>query len=112
MASDRTDGALTHSASANTNPVVTTPSITSGTAFQGSPTVDTVLYATALGGASGGNLSLAIGPTNSVANTIINAQPILANSHVPVDVVLPAGWWAKLTGTSTVTFANVTVITD
>lgn len=80
---------------------VLTPTFTSGTAAQLSDlTRDYECYIQI--GTGGGTVSVAIGPTSTPANTIVNAAAGV-NGEV-IRVRLPAGWYLKITvATSTIT---------
>jgi hypothetical protein len=53
---------------------------------------------------SGTATSIAIGPTSAVANTILPSSSVTAG--VVYKVMLPAGWFLKFTGTTTVISAT------
>lgn len=80
---------------------VLTPTFTSGTAAQLSDlTRDYECYIQI--GTGGGTVSVAIGPTSTPANTIVNAAAGV-NGEV-IRVRLPAAWYLKITvATSTIT---------
>lgn len=76
------------------NPTNSALTIVSGTAQQDATGVPTDVYANITGGASG-TVTVAIGPTNATAITIINAQNATLNQSVAFS--LPAGWFFKVT---------------
>lgn len=85
---------------------VTAPALVSGTAAQVSTTQDTTLYGQVNVGAAVGTLTVQIGPTAAVAAaTPINAAALAVTNDVPFDVLVPAGWYVKVT----VTGAGVTL---
>ena len=74
-------------------PVITT-TVASGTAAQLSDlTRDYEVYFTIATG--GGTVTIAIGPTNATASTLVNAATGVNGAVIPVPV--PAGWWLKIT---------------
>lgn len=76
------------------NPSVTALTVVSATAQQDATGLPSNVYVNITGGASG-TVTVAIGPTNATATTIINAEAATAN--VNVDFSLPAGWFFKVT---------------
>lgn len=79
-----------------------TPTFANGTAAQLSDTTrDYMVYLQF--GAAGTGLTLAIGPTSSPANTIINSAAVSGGEVV--NFRLPAGWYARISFTTT-TLAN------
>lgn len=76
------------------NPSTTALTIVSGTAQQDTTGLPTNVYVNVTGGASG-TVTVAIGPTNAVADTIINLGNATLNQTV--DFNLPAGWFFKVT---------------
>jgi hypothetical protein len=76
------------------NPTVTTLSVTAGTAQQDASGLPSNVYVKITGGASG-TVTVAIGPDNTTANTIVSAGDATLNQTV--DFNLPAGWWFKVT---------------
>jgi hypothetical protein len=85
--------------SAASAPVIT-PAFSSGTAAQLADTTrDYEVYFQI--GVGGGTVSVAIGPTNATANTILNAAAGVNGELIRVR--LPAGWFLKITvATSTI----------
>lgn len=81
-------------------PVIASPGFASGTASQLSDTTrDYEVYFTIATG--GGTVTIAIGPTSTPANTIVNAA-VGVNGEV-IRVRLPAGWYLEITlATSTI----------
>lgn len=81
-------------------PVIPSPGFVSGTASQLSDTTrDYEVYFTI--GTGGGTVTIAIGPTSSPANTIVNGA-VGVNGEV-IRVRLPAGWYLEITvATSTI----------
>jgi hypothetical protein len=79
---------------------VVTPTFASGTAAQLSDTTrDYMVYFTV---GTAGTITLALGPTSGVANTLINAQTATAGELISFR--LPAGWFVKVTlATATIT---------
>lgn len=77
------------------------PSFTSGTAKQLSTSQDAMLYLTVN---TAGTYTIALGPTSTPANTLVNnvALPIGAMHSIRV----PQGWYVKITGT----IANLTLV--
>ena len=85
---------------------VITPTFASGTAAQLADTTrDYEVYFTIATG--GGTVSVAIGPTNATANTIVNAATGV-NGEV-IRVRLPAGWFLKITLVTSTIGAQVAV---
>ena len=83
-----------------------TPTFASGTAAQLSDTSrDYQIYLQF--GAAGTAMSVAIGPTSTPANTLISSAAVVAGEVVSFR--LPAGWYAKVTFTTT-TLANQVAI--
>lgn len=77
---------------AGSAPVIT-PTFASGTAAQLADTTrDYMIYFTV---GAAGTITLAIGPTSTPANTLINAQAAVAGELI--DFRLPAGWFVKVT---------------
>lgn len=76
------------------NPAVSSPTIVSGTVYQDATGLPGTVYVNVTGGSSG-TVTVKIGPTNAVANTIINLQNATLNQMV--DFVLPAGWYYSVT---------------
>ena len=82
---------------AQSAPVIT-PAFANGTAAQLSDaTRDYMVYLQF--GAAGTAMSVAIGPTSTPANTIISSAAVVAGETV--DFRLPAGWYAKISFTTT-----------
>ena len=86
--------------SAGSAPVITAPGFVSGTASQLSDlTRDYMVYFTI--GTGGGTVTIAIGPTSSPANTIVNGAVGVNGEVIPIR--LPAGWYLEITvATSTI----------
>lgn len=86
--------------SAGSAPVISAPGFVSGTASQLSDTSrDYVVYFTIATG--GGTVTIAIGPTSTPANTIVNGAVGVAGTVIPIR--LPAGWFLDITvATSTI----------
>lgn len=80
--------------SAGPTSTASTPVFVSGTAQQLSTSFDTMLYVDCTTSAS---LAIAIGPTSATANTILATET--APIGQLISVLVPAGWWVKLTGT-------------
>jgi len=76
------------------NPAAGALTVVSGTAQQDATGLPSNVYVNITGGASG-TVTVAIGPTNAVATTIISAQNATLNQSL--DFNLPAGWWFKVT---------------
>lgn len=76
------------------NPSNAALTIVSGTAQQDATGLPSNVYANITGGTSG-TVTVAIGPTNATAVTIVNAQNATLNQTV--DFNLPAGWFFKVT---------------
>jgi hypothetical protein len=81
-------------------PVISSPGFASGTASQLSDlTRDYEVYFTI--GTGGGTVTIAIGPTSTPANTLVNGA-VGVNGEV-IRVRLPAGWYLEITvATSTI----------
>jgi hypothetical protein len=97
------NGVQTLNGGTNTSPsvpVISSPGFASGTASQLSDlTRDYEVYFTI--GTGGGTVTIAIGPTSTPANTIVNAA-VGVNGEV-IRVRLPAGWYLEITvATSTI----------
>jgi len=87
---------------ANSAPVISSPGFAVGTASQLSDTTrDYMVYITI--GTPGTGMTLAIGPTDTPANTIHSSSTPTAGMQFAFR--LPAGWYAEVAGTST-TIAN------
>lgn len=112
MASDRTDGALTHVKSANLGPTASVPTLSSGAAAVINQTLDTDLCISVIGGASGGNVTVTMGPVTGTENTVLGTRAIAASTCFVVNLHVPAGWLVKLTGTSTVVFTDQLAVTS
>lgn len=85
---------------------VLSPTFTSGTAAQLADTSrDYQCYIQI--GTGGGTVTVAIGPTSTPANTIVNAA-VGVNGEV-IAVRLPAGWYMKIT-VATSTIAGVVAV--
>lgn len=76
------------------NPSVTALTVVTATAQQDATGLPSNVYVNITGGASG-TATVAIGPTNAVATTIVNAQNATLNQTL--DFNLPAGWFFKVT---------------
>jgi len=76
------------------NPAASALTIVSGTAQQDTTGLPSNVYVNVTGGASG-TVTVAIGPTNTPATTIVSAQNATLNQTV--DFNLPAGWFFKVT---------------
>lgn len=77
------------------NPTVNTSlSVTAGTAQQDTTGLPSSVAVNITGGTSG-TVTVAIGPTNACADTVVSAQNATLNQTVQFD--LPAGWWFKVT---------------
>lgn len=76
------------------NPTATALTVVSGTAQQDATGLPSNVYVPITGGTSG-TVTVAIGPTNAVATTVISAGNATLNQTV--DFNLPAGWWFKVT---------------
>jgi hypothetical protein len=85
---------------ANSAPVISSPGFSSGAASQLSDlTRDYEVYFTI--GTGGGTVTIAIGPTSTPANTLVNAA-VGVNGEV-IRVRLPAAWYLEITvATSTI----------
>jgi hypothetical protein len=81
-------------------PVISSPGFVSGTASQLSDTTrDYEVYFTI--GTGGGTVTIAIGPTSTPANTLVNAAAGVAGEVIRIR--LPAGWYLEITvATSTI----------
>lgn len=75
---------------------VASQSFSSGTAAQLSQTTQNALLITTV--TLGGTLTLAIGPTSGVANTIVNAAAVTTGEVI--STFIPAGWFVKYTLTT------------
>lgn len=76
------------------NPVVNTAlAVTAATAQQDTTGLPSEVAVNITGGASG-TVTVAIGPTNATASTIVTAQG--ATDNQTVAFVVPAGWWFKV----------------
>ncbi len=73
--------------------VFTSPSVTTGTAFQCSTTAAAQLYITVNTSAT---LAVSMGPTNATADAVVVAEAVALSN---ITLVVPKGWWVKLTGT-------------
>lgn len=77
-----------------TNPSTVALTVVSGTAQQDTTGLPSNVYVNITGGTSG-TVTVAIGPTNAVADTIISLGNATLNQTV--DFNLPAGWFFKVT---------------
>jgi hypothetical protein len=100
MALESPNGGINSAAEAGAH--VITPAFANGVASQLTDTArDYMVYLTCDTGGTG--FSLAIGPTNATANTIVNGLAVAAGDQYSIR--LPAGWFLKWTAT-TATFAD------
>ena len=88
------------------NPIVQAVSLVSGTAYQDTTKRKSNVLVH-IGGASAGTVTVAIGPTNAVANTIVNAMPAATDQLLNIE--LPAGWFIMVT-VATATIAGATQV--
>lgn len=79
---------------ANSTPQVLTLAPVTATALQDTTGLPSEIYVPITLHA-GGTVTVAIGPSNATADTIINAQD--ASLATTVNFRLPAGWWFKVT---------------
>lgn len=75
------------------NPVASALTVVAATAQQDASGLPSNVYVNITGGASG-TVTVAIGPTNATATTIVSAQNATLNQSL--DFNLPAGWWFKV----------------
>ena len=94
-------------ASANTA-TVSSPSVTSGTAFTPSTASNATVYFQ-INAASSGSYTLTMGPTTGAENTIGSAVAMVAGSDAIVTLVVPRSWLVVLTLTS-VALGSTTVV--
>ncbi len=94
-------------ASANTA-TVSSPSVTSGTAFTPSTASNATVYFQ-INAASAGSYTLTMGPTTGAENTIGSAVAMVAGSDAIVTLVVPRSWLVVLTLTS-VALGSTTVV--
>jgi hypothetical protein len=102
------DSTQSPSSSAGATPTVETLTPTSGTASQDATGQDSDIYASITGHA-GGTVTVAIGPANSVADTIISAED--ASLTHTVKFRLPAGWFYEITVAGSAAIGTVKQIT-
>jgi hypothetical protein len=76
------------------NPQVVALTVVAATAQQDTTGLPSNVYVNVTGGASG-TVTVAIGPTNATATTIVAAQNATLNQTL--DFNLPAGYWFKVT---------------
>lgn len=95
-----TETAGTATSGASSPAVISSPGFSSGVASQLSDlTRDYMIYVTI--GTGGGTVSVAIGPTNTPANTLVNAA--VGINGESINFRLPAAWFCKITvATSTI----------
>lgn len=104
------NGFLERTAGVNTAPIVTTPTLVSGTAQRFYTDRDCIAYVNVTGGSSG-TCEVQIGPTSAVANTLAASMAAGTGTDLLLAVKLPAGWFIKVT-VATATIAATTVVTD
>lgn len=80
--------------SQSSTPVVTTPTVVSGTAQQVATGASSMLYV-AITPHSGGTVAVAIGPDATVADAVLPAEDATLARNVVFRV--PAGWYFKVT---------------
>ncbi|HWF25152.1 MAG TPA: hypothetical protein VG275_06885 [Solirubrobacteraceae bacterium] len=90
------------------SPTVVTPTVVSATAQQDTTGLPSNVYVAITGGASG-TVTVAIGPTNATATTIMPAANATLNQTV--DFNLPAGWWFKVTVGGSAAIASAQQVT-
>lgn len=78
---------------------ITTPTITSGTAFEPNANVDSELSFT-IGAAAAGSYSVTYGPSTGAENTIVSSAALVAGSSGYFCKRIPAGWKVIVTLTS------------
>lgn len=88
---------------------VTAPAVTSGTAFEPSTLVDSMVYFQ-INAPSSGSYTLTMGPSTGAEHTIASSVAMVAGSDVVVTLRVPATWQVVITLT-TVTLASTTVVT-
>lgn len=89
--------------------VVSSPAITSGTAFTPSSNSDSMVYFQ-INAAAAGSYTLTMGPTTGSENTIANAVAITIGNDELVTLRVPRNWKVILTAT-TVTIGQTRVVT-
>jgi hypothetical protein len=89
------------------NPTVNTLTVVSGTAQQDETGLPSTITVAVTGGGSG-TLEVQIGPTNTVAKTLVTAEGETANGLTTFP--LPAGWFFKLTVGGSAALGTVTQI--
>lgn len=112
-----TTGALFHFANGfNAVPIYqaaasssTTVSMTSGTAVQ-NPFSQTSTFYLNVNGATGGTVTVAIGPTTSNLTTVVPSQASNAATSHLIPVPVPANWYIKVTTTTATLYATTTVV--
>lgn len=104
------NGFVERIAGVNTAPLVTTPTLVSGTAQRFYSDRDCVAYVNVTGGASG-TCEVQIGPTSAVANTLATSMAAGTGTDMLLTIKLPAGWYLKVT-VSVATIAATTVVSD
>jgi hypothetical protein len=88
---------------------VTTPTVTSGTAFTPSATSDAMVYVQANATAAG-TVTITMGPTTGAEHTVANAVALAAGVDALLTLRSPAGWKVVVT-VATVTIGQVVVVT-
>lgn len=89
-------------------PAVSTPTLVSGTAYQETTGKWSTFYV-GVGLHAGGTVTVAIGPTSTPADVVINADD--ATTNVTKTVRVPPNWYIKVTVAGSATIASVTQIT-
>jgi hypothetical protein len=79
------------------NPTVAKPALKSGEAVENVSGVNQEYLVAVQGAAKAGEVTIAIGPTEAVADTVVNKIKQAAESGGLFRVPVPAGWWIKVT---------------
>ena len=93
---------------ASENPVMTSPTLVSGTAQQDATGVWST-WIIAITGGSAGTVGVKIGPDNTTADIIVPVVAANAVASQQLSVPLPPNWWIKVTAT-TASIAGATVL--
>lgn len=88
-------------AGVNVGPIVTTPTLVSGTAQRFYADRDCIAYVNTTGGSSG-TVAVAIGPTSAVANALAASLAAGVATDMLFAIPVPAGWYLKVTATTAV----------
>lgn len=102
-----TAGSLYRQFGRNAAPLVTTPTLVSGTAQQFYGDRDCIAFVNVTGG-SAGTTEVQIGPTSAVAVTLAASMAAGAADDSLLTIPLPAGWFLKVTcSTAAITLTTV-----